>query len=105
MFQNSCVNLKPFKDEFSCQTFDGENQSVIDAKTAYPHDWASMAVYNDKMWVVGGCDPGEFECTNKVESYDGTSWQLGTDHPTPELKGHLVMAESHGLYVRVKKVS
>ncbi|CAG5112316.1 Oidioi.mRNA.OKI2018_I69.chr2.g6543.t1.cds [Oikopleura dioica] len=44
-------------DAFGCTVFDGENQKLIDAKSQHPHDWADMTVYDDKMWVVGGCDP------------------------------------------------
>jgi hypothetical protein len=88
-------------DAYSCQTFDGENQGLIDARSTYPHDWASMAVYDDKMWVVGGCDPTGFSCGNTVEFYNGESWQIGTNHPHADIYGNLVLADADGLYERV----
>ena len=89
------------KDAYSCQTFDGENQGLIDARSTYPHDWSSMAIYDDKMWVVGGCDPDAYSCGNTVEYYDGASWHISQNHPHQEVYGNLVLGDANGLYERV----
>ena len=92
-------------DMFGCQTFDGTNQNVIDARTQYAHDWSSMAVYNNKIWVVGGCDSwSNGGCHNHVESFDGSSWSLSAAHPDSELVGHLVLGDVNGLYECVSKI-
>jgi hypothetical protein len=63
-----------------CQTFDGNNQGIIDAESNSAHDWSSMAIYDNKMWVVGGCSAVEFGCHNIVEAFDGHSWSVSVPH-------------------------
>ena len=84
--------------ETGCQTFDGNNQGVIDAQSNSAHDWSSMAIYDNKMWVVGGCSVGESGCHNIVEAYDGNSWSVSVPHADAALVGHLVLGDAHGLY-------
>ena len=91
-------------DEFGCQTFDGVNQNVIDAKSSVAHDWASMDVFDNRMWVVGGCETfGGAGCHNIVEVFDGSSWTVSVPHPDSRLVGHLVLGDAHGLYESVLK--
>ena len=86
-------------DMYGCQTYDGYSQNLIEARTQYAHDWSTMAVYNDEMWVVGGCENGgAFGCHNRVESFNGSSWSLSIDHPDRQLSGHLVLGDGNGLY-------
>ena len=87
--------------EKSCQTFDGSNQAVIDAKSNSPHDWSSMAIYDNKMWVVGGCGVSDYgACHNIVEAFDGNSWSVSVPHADGALVGHLVLGDAYGLYER-----
>lgn len=83
-----------------CQTFDGENQFLLDEESNEEHDWAAMTVYSDKMWVVGGCSGETNRCHNFVESFDGTKWthDLAHNFPVPEISGHVLVADSLGMY-------
>ena len=92
-------------DEFGCQTFDGSNQNVIDAKSNSAHDWSSMAVYDDKMWVVGGCGVETSGCHNIVEAFDGNSWSVSVPHADGALVGHLVLGDAFGLYECFSKIN
>lgn len=60
-----------------------------------------MAVYDNKMWVVGGCDPDDFSaCHNHVEYYihNNYSWYSGPSHPAEQVYGGLVLGDASGLY-------
>ena len=84
-----------------CQTFDSEGEIGTFSETTYPHDWSDMAVYDDKMWVVGGCDPDDFsKCHNHVEYYvEGDySWQTGSAHPSSQIYGGVVLGDASGVY-------
>ena len=85
-------------DAYGCSVFDGEDQKLLDAKSQHPHDWAAMTVYDDKMWVVGGCDPLTYDCNGIVEFFDGNSWNLAAHHPAEEISGHLLLADANALY-------
>lgn len=85
-------------DENGCSTWDGESQTVIPAKSTYAHDWAEMTVFDDKMWVVGGCDPQEYYCHGESESFDGNSWTVGVPHPSGEISGHLLLSDGSAMY-------
>ncbi|CAG5112952.1 Oidioi.mRNA.OKI2018_I69.chr2.g7110.t2.cds [Oikopleura dioica] len=66
-------------DQRGCQGFDGNDQIRVKQKSTHAHDWSSMAVYDGRMWVVGGCESSG--CYNHVEFFDGNSWQLSVPHP------------------------
>lgn len=60
-----------------------------------------MAVHDDKMWVVGGCDPSEFDfCHNRVEYYakNEHNWQVGPSHPRSEIYAGVVLGDAQGVY-------
>lgn len=69
-----------FNDVFlnSVECFDGEKWSYAPSLT-YPRYNASVAVYNDKIYVVGGLIyvNGVETQTNTVEVFDGNSWSSG----------------------------
>ncbi|CBY34294.1 unnamed protein product [Oikopleura dioica] len=85
-------------DVYGCSTFDGESQTVISAKSNYAHDWADMTVFDDKMWVVGGCDPEIYGCHGETESFDGNSWAVAAAHPSGAIASHLVLSDGYALY-------
>ena len=84
-----------------CQTFDGEEggQAVLPNRSNAPHDYAAMAIYDNKMWVVGGCDTYN-DCHNIVESYDGSAWTAAPNIPVErdEIYSQLVLGDVNGLY-------
>lgn len=83
-------------DQRGCQGFDGTDQIRVKQKSTHAHDWSSMAVYDGRMWVVGGCESSG--CYNHVECFDGNSWQLSVPHPDSTMYGHLVLGDDNGLY-------
>ena len=83
-----------------CQTFDGEEggQAVLPSRSNSPHDYTAMAIYDNKMWVVGGCDPNGFDCHNIVESFDGSAWRVAPSLPVSEIYAQTVLGDVNGLY-------
>ena len=82
----------------ACQTFDGETDKLAKGKTSVAHDWSAMAVYKDKMWTVGGCNPDLNDCHNVVEYYNGQDWALAPEHPSASIFGMTLLADNNGMY-------
>ncbi|CAG5113029.1 Oidioi.mRNA.OKI2018_I69.chr2.g7179.t1.cds [Oikopleura dioica] len=72
-------------DMYGCQTYDGYNQNLIEARTEYAHDWSTMAVYNDEMWTI--TNVGQLNQNLwAVQKFDGLTWtkigELSESHST-----------------------
>ncbi|CAG5110246.1 Oidioi.mRNA.OKI2018_I69.chr2.g4663.t1.cds [Oikopleura dioica] len=82
-----------------CQTFDGENESVLPVESNAGHVSAAMAIYQEKMWVVGGCESEDLStCHNSVEFFDGNAWTQSARFPEAMILAHIVLADENGLY-------